>query len=139
MRTDNGGEHFDESGRVARIVKTLRLAPDRLRSAARYAAGMTQQQIADALGVDRTTVSFRIKWHESMGTTARKAVLDGTIDEGHLTAVSSVVLDVQHANLLHPWLTTEQAQAELRGRGIMVGVPPNSHRDRRASRTGRIH
>lgn len=95
--------------------------------AAQYAAGKTKRDIAKALGVDETTVGYRIKWHESITGKARQAVLDGIIDEGHLTAISGVTLDVQS---LHPWLTTDQAQAELldevlsKHRGSSAGIKP---------------
>lgn len=89
--------------------------------------GWTQQRIADAKEIDRTTVVQRIGWHERLPNITRKAVLDGTFDEGHISAIWGVVLDVQQ---LHPWLTTEQAQTELtkeileKHRGSSAGIKP---------------
>lgn len=73
-------------------------------------AGWTQQRIADAKGCDRAQVARRVNWHDALPQVARTAVCDGTLDEGHLEAISSAVCDV--AQLNH-WLTTTQAQTEL--------------------------
>lgn len=72
--------------------------------------GWPQQRIADAKGCDVSTVSLRIKMHTTLPEVARQAALDGFLDEGHLTAVLGVTLDVQSFD---SWLTSAQAQAEL--------------------------
>lgn len=94
--------------------------------AARHAAGWTQQRIATALGVQQADVSRRIKWHTSIGSSARKAICDRTIEEGHLVAISGVICDVTY---LASWLDSDRAQTELldevlsRHRGSTAGVP----------------
>ena len=86
----------------------------------------TQEQIATAKGWQRTTVSRRIRWHQSLSKSARRAVCDGILDEGHLEAISTVMCDVAHSK----WLTTEQAQTELvqevlgKHRGSTAGIKP---------------
>lgn len=90
-------------------------------------AGWTQQRIADAKGCGVPMVSRRVGWHESLPPEARKATCDGTLDEGHLEAVSSLTCDVAS---FHNWLTTTQAQTELvaevlgKHRGSTVGAKP---------------
>jgi hypothetical protein len=88
---------------------------------------MTQQQIADALGVSRPIVTMRIGWWRDLVAVARRAVTEGLLDEGHLMALAGV--ECQTANM-RAWLTTEQAQAELveevlgKHRGSSAGVKP---------------
>lgn len=92
-----------------------------------HEAGWTQQRIAEAKGCGVPMVCRRIGWHELLPTRARKAVCDGTFDEGHLEPISTVTCDVAS---LAPWLTTEQAQTELvdevlgKHRGSTAGVKP---------------
>jgi hypothetical protein len=89
--------------------------------------GWTQQRIADAKGVAQKQVSYRIKWHESLPETARKAVFDNILEEGHIEAVSDVVFDGEY---LAPWLSISQAQTELvaevlgKHRGTTAGIKP---------------
>ena len=88
--------------------------------------GWTQERIAEAKSWQRTTVSRRIRWHQSLPGSACRAVCDGTLDEGHLEAISTVMCDVAHSK----WLTTEQAQTELvqevlgKHRGSTAGIKP---------------
>lgn len=97
--------------------------------ARRYAAGMTQQQIADALGVSQATVSKRIKWN-GLPASVKKEVFAGMLDEHHLEEATSVVFAGEYSAVLAPWLTTEQAQAELldevlgKHRGSEAGIKP---------------
>lgn len=72
--------------------------------------GWTQQQIADAKGVDKGTSSLRCKLHQELSPVAKKACLDELLEEGHCIAIISLSLDVQ---TFDPWLTTTQAQTEL--------------------------
>lgn len=94
--------------------------------AVRYAAGMTQQKIADALGVSKSLVNMRIAANSLTGKT-KKACSDGTLDEGHIFEVLGVV---QTSEQLAPWLSTEQAQSELlaevlgKHRGSTAGIKP---------------
>ena len=77
--------------------------------AARYAAGMTQQAIADALGVTIMQVSRRIRWN-GLNNKIKSTISDGILDEGHLEAISLVSSDVAN---LKSWLSTETAQRGL--------------------------
>lgn len=89
--------------------------------------GWTQARIAEAKGVDRAAVVRRCGWHTSLPASARAAVCDGILDEGHCEALSSVTCDVAP---LAAWLTTNVAQAELvaevlsKHRGSSAGIKP---------------
>ncbi|MBC8354570.1 MAG: ParB/RepB/Spo0J family partition protein [Planctomycetes bacterium] len=89
--------------------------------------GWTQKQIALAKAWDEATVSLRCKLHNQLPKIAKQATLDGLLEEGHCIAVLAVTLDVQS---LEPWLTTEEAQAELvqevltKHRGSSAGIKP---------------
>lgn len=89
--------------------------------------GWTQKQIALAKLWDEATVSLRCKLHIQLSKCAKQATLDGLFEEGHCIAVLGVTLDVQS---LEPWLTTEEAQAELvqevltKHRGSSAGIKP---------------
>ena len=90
-------------------------------------AGWTQARSAEAKGCDQADVSRRIGWHRSLPVVAREAICNDVLDEGHLTALSSVVCDVPY---LQSWLTTAKAQTELvdevlgKHRGSSVGIKP---------------
>jgi hypothetical protein len=86
-----------------------------------------QKRIAEAKGVDDSVVSARIKMHLNLPEIARKATLDGILDEGHCSAILTVVLDVKS---FESWLTSSQAQTELveevlgKHRGSSAGIKP---------------
>ena len=57
-----------------------------------------------AKGVDPSAVSLRLKFY-TLPQTVKKEVVTGNLSEGHLQAITSLVVTSQ----LTPWLTTEQA------------------------------
>jgi ParB-like chromosome segregation protein Spo0J len=69
----------------------------------------TQQQIADAKGVDRSFVSIRQRLHDLMPQCIKDYVIQGLLFEAHLREISSVLLESHFS----PWLTTEQAWEKL--------------------------
>jgi hypothetical protein len=87
--------------------------------------------------VDDSTVCDRIRMHKYLPKVARKAVWDGLFDEGHAKAVIGLTWDVPSLN---PWLTTEQAQAELvkevlsKHRGSSAKIKPTVQNVRAAAR-----
>ena len=91
--------------------------------------GWTQARIATVKGCDQPSTARRVAYHEmcTHNRSLRKAVCDGTLEEGHLQALESVLCDVTY---LQPWLTTTQAQSELVGevlekhRGSSKGIKP---------------
>jgi site-specific DNA-methyltransferase (adenine-specific) len=89
--------------------------------------GWTQQQIAEAKACGEATIRLRCKLHTALPDVAKKATVDGILDEGHLIPVSGVSVDVHG---FAAWLTTEQAQAELlkevlaKHRGSSAGIKP---------------
>lgn len=73
--------------------------------------GWTQERIAQAKGVSRTMIVFRLKLN-AMPETIKRYVRQGELTEGHLTEIGQVLVD------LHPWLTTQQAWEELASKAV---------------------
>lgn len=86
-------------------------------------AGWTQDRIAKAKGVDRSTVANRLRFHRDLPKAARKAVLGELLGEQHCQEILSVVLGAQHS----AWLTTDQARDELL-REVTVSAPDTKKR-----------
>lgn len=88
--------------------------------------GWTQERISSAKGASKSQASERIKWHETLPMNIKKACSEGLLDEGHVQAISGLVLTSE----LAPWLTTSQAQIELaqevlsKHRGSSAGIKP---------------
>lgn len=97
--------------------------------------GWTQEEMARSLGVSQQLVSLRIRL--SRGAAFRQPVLDGSLDEGHCQEILAVY---QTSSKLDPWLTTDQAQAELvdevlgSHRGSSAGIKPTVKKVREAAR-----
>lgn len=78
--------------------------------------GWTQQQIADAKGIDRSFIGYRLKLH-SLPNQIKEFVNQKLLTETHLIEITKLGIDSHFV----PWLTTEQAWqelAELAVRGI---------------------
>ncbi len=79
---------------------------------ANYAAlagqGWTQQKIAEAVGVSRVMVSYRLSLN-NMPNEIKNYVTQDMLSETHLREIIDLSLELH----LSPWLTTEAAQYEL--------------------------
>ncbi len=77
--------------------------------------GWTQERIADATGVERSTVSRRLKLHGELSDDVKESVRQELIDEGHVREVVELCVDAH----LSTWLTTEEARQELIDKAII--------------------
>lgn len=71
--------------------------------------GWTQQRIAEAVGIDRSEVSRRLKYHR-LPDQIKRYVEQKIIEEGHLKEITSGWNVPQYFS---PWLTSEQVWLEL--------------------------
>ena len=69
----------------------------------------TQERIANAKGVARPTVTWRLQLNDEMSDEVKENVRQGLIDEGHLHEILELFVD-EHLSL---WLSTEEARQEL--------------------------
>lgn len=89
--------------------------------------GWTQQQMAEALGVDKSLVAKRLTLNE-FPDRVKRFCGDGKLEEGHITPIIPLVVTSPH---LTPWLTTDQARVELvedvlsKHRGGSEGAKPS--------------
>ena len=69
----------------------------------------TQERIAKAKGVDKATISWRLKLHDEVSENVKEKLRQGLIEEGHLHEILELFVD-EHLSL---WLSTEEARQEL--------------------------
>jgi hypothetical protein len=103
--------------------------------------GWEQRRIASAKGCDKDTCSSRIKAHEKCPESARKSVMDGVLDEGHIAPILGLTMDV---NSLREWLPEESAQTECvnevlsKHRDSSAGIKPTVKVVREAAKRGDV-
>jgi len=75
--------------------------------------GWTQEKIADAKGVSRPMVSFRVKLHQ-LSDEIKSYVTQGLLTETHMRRISELLLELHFS----PWLTSDQAMLELAEKAV---------------------
>lgn len=89
--------------------------------------GWTQQQIADAKGVNQAQVSRRVKWHNAMPGAIKDAICGGILSEYHLEQVSRNYA-VPHN--LQSWANWDQWRLEVLRSAIEKPIPSSRLKDR---------